>query len=76
MSKVNGKPLADEPSSPPSEAVARITRSFTNSMSVNPLFMRGSVGPKASDSTESTGTIFPAPHARPRELQPPLRIWS
>jgi hypothetical protein len=45
-------------------------------MSFNPMFMRVSVGPKASESTESTGTIFPAPHARPRELKPSLRIWS
>ena len=76
MSKVIGKPLAVEPSSPPSGAVDRSTRSPTNSASVNPLFMRGSVGPKASDSTGWTGTIARALHAPPREPKPPSRIWS
>ncbi len=59
MSKVIGKPLAVEPSSPPSGAVDRSTRTLTNSASVNPLFMRGSVGPKASDSTGWTRTNRP-----------------
>ena len=76
MSKVIGKLSAGEPSSPPSGAVDRSTRSPTNSASVNPLSMRGSVGPKASDSTEWTGTIALALHAQPREPKPPLRIWS
>jgi hypothetical protein len=76
MSKVSAKPLAVEPSSPPSGAVDRNTRSPTDSASVNPPFMPGSVGPKASDSTEWTGTLAPALHARPRELEPPSRIWS
>jgi len=76
MSKVIGKPLAVEPSSPPSEAVDRSTRSPTNSASVNPLFMRGSVGPKASDSTGWTGTIAPALQAQPLEPKTPSRIWS
>ena len=76
MSKVIGKPLAAGPSSPPSGAVDRSTRSPTNSASVNPLFMRGSVGPKASDSTGWTGTIARALHAPPHEPKPPSRIWS
>ena len=76
MSKVVGKPLAVEPSLPPSGAVDRNTRSPTNSASVNPPFMRGSVVPTASDSTEWIGTIAPALHARPLELKPPSRIWS
>ncbi len=76
MSKVIGKPLAVVPSSPPTGAVDRSTRSPTNSASVNPLFMRGSVGPKASDSTEWTGTIARALHAPPREPKPLSRTWS
>ncbi len=76
MSKVIGQPLAVEPSSPPSGAVDRSTRSPTNSASVNPLFMPWSVVPKASDSTEWTGTIAPAPHTRPLELKPPSSTWS
>jgi hypothetical protein len=76
MSKVIGKPLDVELSSPPSGAVDRSTRSPTNSVSVNPLFMRGSVVPKASDSTEWTGTIALALHAPPREPKPPSRTWS
>ena len=76
MSKVIGKPLAVEPSSPPSGAVDRSTRSPTNSASVNPPFMRGSVGPKASDSTEWTGTIALALPTGPLEPRPPSRTWS
>jgi hypothetical protein len=76
MSKVIEKPSAGEPSSPPSGAVDRSTRSPTNSASVNPLSMRGSVGPKASDSTEWTGTIAPALQVQLLEPTPPLRIWS
>jgi hypothetical protein len=76
MSKVIGKPLDVGPSSPPSGVVDRSMRSPTNSVSVNPLSMRGSAGPKASDSTEWTGTIAPALHAQPHEPMPPSRIWS
>ena len=76
MNKVIGKPLAVEPSLPPSAAVDRSTRSPTNSASVNPPFMRGSVVPKASASTEWTGTIAPAHHAQPLEPKPPSRAWS
>jgi hypothetical protein len=76
MSKVIGKPFAVEPSSPPSEAVDPSTRSPTNSASVNPLFIPGFVGHKATDSTEWTGTIAPACHTPPREPKPPSRIWS
>jgi hypothetical protein len=76
MSKGIGKPLVVEPSSPPSGAVDRNTRSPSNSASVNPLFMRGSVGPRASDSTEWTGTIVPALHTPPLEPRPPSRIGS
>jgi hypothetical protein len=76
MSKVNGKPLDVEPSSLPSAAVDRSTRSPTNSVSVNPLFMPGSAGLTASDSTEWTGTIAPALPTPPHEPKPPSRIWS
>ena len=76
MSKVIGKSLADEPSSPPSEAVARSTRSLTIAMSVNPLFIIGSAMPRAGDSTEWTGMIAPAPHGKPLGPRPPSRIWS
>jgi hypothetical protein len=76
MSKVSGKPLDDELSSPPSEAVDRSTRSLTLSMSASPPFLIGSTTPKASDSTEWTGTIAPAPPAQSHEPRPPSRIWS
>jgi hypothetical protein len=76
MSKGIGKPLVVAPSSLPSGAVDRSTRSRSNLASVNPLFIRGSVGPKASDSTASTGTIAPVLHTPPREPKPPSRIWS
>ena len=76
MSKVSGKPLDAEPSSPPFGAVDRSTRSPTNLASVNPLFMPGSVGPKTSDSTAWTGTTAPALHAPLLELKLPSRIWS
>ena len=76
MSKVIGKSLDDEPSSPPSEAVARSTRSLTISMSVNPLFILGSAMPKASDSTEWAGTITPAPHGKPLGPMPPSWLLS
>src|SRR4051812_43679226 len=75
MSKVIGKPLAGEPSSPPSEAVDRSTRPPTNSASVNPLSMRGSVGLKASDSTERAGTITPALPTPPPGPRPRSRTW-
>ena len=52
MSKVSGKLLDVEPSSLPSAAVDRSTRSPTNSVSVNPLSMPGSAGPTASVSIE------------------------
>ena len=76
MSKVIGKPLDVGPLSLPSGAVDRSTRSPTNSVSVNPLSMPGSAGPKASVSTEWTGMIAPALHAPPHEPKPPSRIWS
>jgi hypothetical protein len=76
MSKVIGTPSAGEPSSLPSGAVDRSTWSPTNSASANPLSIRGSVGPKASDSTEWTGTIAPALHSQRLEPKPPSRIWS
>ena len=75
MSKVIGKPLVVEPSSPPSGAVDRSTRSPTNSASVNPRFMPGSVVLKVSDLTESTGTTAPARHTPSPEPKPPSRIW-
>jgi hypothetical protein len=74
MSKVIGMPLAVKPSSPPSGAVGRSTRSPTNSASVNPRFMPGSVVLKVSDSAESTGTIAPPLHTPPPEPRPPSRI--
>ena len=46
MNKVIGKPLAVEPSLPPSGAVDRSTRSPTNSASVNPPFIADLRGPK------------------------------
>jgi hypothetical protein len=61
---------------PPSGAVDRSTRSPTNSASVNPRSMPGSAGPKASDSTEWTGTVAPALPTPPLEPKPPSRIWS
>jgi hypothetical protein len=76
MSKVIGKPLAVEPSSPPSGAVDHSTRSPTNSASVNPLFMPGSAVPKAGDSTGWTGTIALALPTGPLEPRPPSRTWS
>ena len=76
MSKVIGKPLADEPSSPLSEAVARNTRLPTNSMSANPPFIIGSTTPKASGSIAWTGTIDPVPHGTPLGPILPSRIWS
>ena len=76
MNKVIGKPLSVEPLLPPSAAVDRSTRSPTNSASVNPPFMRGSVVPKANASTEWTGTIAPAHHAQPLEPKLPSRAWS
>jgi hypothetical protein len=76
MSKVIGKPLAVEPSSPPSGAVDHSTRSPTNSASVNPLFMPGSVVPKVGDLTEWTGTIALALPTGPHEPRPPSRTWS
>jgi hypothetical protein len=76
MSKVIGRPLAVGPSLPPSGAADRSTRSPANSASVNPLFRRGSIGPKASVSTEWTGTIAPALHRPPREPKPPSKTWS
>jgi hypothetical protein len=76
MSKEIGKPLAVEPSSLPSGAVDRSTRSPTDSASVNPPFMRGSVGLKACDSTEWTGTITPALQTPPLGPKPPSRTWS
>jgi hypothetical protein len=76
MSKVIGKPLAVEPSSPQSGAVDHSTRSPTNSASVNPLSTPGSVVPKADDLTEWTGTIALALPTGPLEPRPPSRNWS
>jgi hypothetical protein len=76
MSKVTGKPLAVEPSSPPSGAVDHSTMSSTNSASVNPLFMSGSTVPTASDLIGWTGTIALVLPTVPLEPMPPSRIWS
>src|SRR4051812_15788318 len=67
MSKVIGKPLDVEPSSPPSGAVDRSTRSPTNSVTVNPLSM-----PESAEPTASTSTEWAAYHATPaRPSRPP-----
>ena len=76
MSKVIGTPLAVKPSSPPSGAVGRSTRSPANLASVNPRFMPGSVVLKVSDWAELPGTIAPPRHTPPSEPRPPSRIWS
>jgi hypothetical protein len=76
MSKVIGRPSAVEPSSLPSGAADRSTKSPTISALVNLPFIPGSIGPEASASTEWTGTIAPAPHMPPREPKPPSRTWS
>ena len=77
MSKVIGKPLAVEPSSPPSGAVDRSTRSPTNSASVNPPSMhwvRRAQGQRLDrvDWHDRPCT----PHGPPLGPKPPSRIWS
>ncbi len=74
MSKGIGKPLDIVPSLPPYGAVDRSTKSPTNSASVNPRFMPGSVVLRASGSTEWTGTIAPALHTQPLKLCKHYRI--
>src|SRR4029079_3154992 len=76
MRKRIGKLTDVVPSSSPCAAVDRSTRSPTNSASVNPRFMPGSVVLKVSDSTEWTGTIALAFHIQPLEPKPPSRTWS